>query len=152
MNINKPPISEIAAMGRLKKDKATYNPLVLSALAECIHILPTGACVDLSDGEKALVLAENPADFLHPMVLKFSTNMIYDLSDPVINKSLKITDIMKTMDNRIALDKDSVKAFCFRCLHQKKRQTVSARSKTSDCWHNQSKLEQKAASANVVHL
>ena len=60
MNINKPPISEIAAMGRLKKDKATYNPLVLSALAECIHILPTGACVDLSDGEKALVLAENP--------------------------------------------------------------------------------------------
>ena len=146
MNINKPPISEIAAMGRLKKDKATYNPLVLSALAECIHILPTGACVDLSDGEKALVLAENPADFLHPMVLKFSTNMIYDLSDPVINKSLKITDIMKTMDNRIALDKDSVKHFVSDA-HIKETADRFRKVKLQIAQHNQSKLEQKAASA-----
>ena len=146
MNINKPPISEIAAMGRLKKDKATYNPLVLSALAECIHILPTGACVDLSDGEKALVLAENPADFLHPMVLKFSTNMIYDLSDPVINKSLKITDIMKTMDNRIALDKDSVKHFVSDA-YIKETADRFRKVKLQIAQHNQSKLEQKAASA-----
>ena len=146
MNINKPPISEIAAMGRLKKDKATYNPLVLSALAECIHILPTGACVDLSDGEKALVLAENPADFLHPMVLKFSTNMIYDLSDPVINKSLKITDIMKTMDNRIALDKDSVKHFVSDA-YIKETADRFRKVKLQIAQHNQSKLEQKAANA-----
>lgn len=111
MNINKPPISEVAAMAQLRKQRGAYNSLVLAALAECIHILPTGACVDLSDGEKALVLVENPADFTRPMVLKFSNNLIYDLSDPAINKSLKVVDIMKTMDNRIAIDEHTLEHF-----------------------------------------
>ena len=111
MNINNPPVSEIAAMSFLRQHSDTYNPLVVNALAECIHILPTGACVDLSDGEKALVLQENAADFTHPMVLKFSNNVIYDLSDPIISKSLRIIDIMKTMDNRIAIDEETLKHF-----------------------------------------
>lgn len=111
MNINKPPISEVAAMTYLKKHSRTYNPTVIAALAECIHILPTGACVDLSDGEKALVLVENAADFIRPMILKFSNNLIYDLSDPVIGDSLRVVDIMKTMDNRIAIDEETLKHF-----------------------------------------
>lgn len=111
MNINKPPISEVAAMTQLRSQRDVYNSLVLAALAQCIHILPTGACVDLSDGEKALVLEENPANFTHPMILKFSNNLIYDLSDPAINKNLKIVDIMKTMDNRIAIDEHTLEHF-----------------------------------------
>lgn len=111
MNINKPPISEVAAMAHLRSQRDIYNSLVLAALAQCIHILPTGACVDLSDGEKALVLEENPANFSHPMILKFSNNLIYDLSDPAINKNLKIVDIMKTMDNRIAIDEHTLEHF-----------------------------------------
>ena len=111
MNINKAPISEVAAMAEMKKQRGVYNPLVLAALAQCIHILPTGACVDLSDGEKALVLVENAADFTRPMVLKFSNNLIYDLSDPAIHKSLKVVDIMKTMDNRIAIDEHTLEHF-----------------------------------------
>ena len=111
MNINNPPISEIAAMTFLRKHKRAYNLRVIAALAECIHILPTGACVDLSDGEKALVLVENAADFTRPMILKFNNNMIYDLSDPVIGDSLKVVDIMKTMDNRIAIDEETLKHF-----------------------------------------
>ena len=111
MNINKPPISEVAAMTHLRSQRDIYNSLVLAALAQCIHILPTGACVDLSDGEKALVLEENPANFSHPMILKFSNNLIYDLSDPAINKNLKIVDIMKTMDNRIAIDEHTLEHY-----------------------------------------
>lgn len=111
MNINIPPVSEIAAMTFLQKNAHIYNPIVVNALAECIHILPTGACVDLSDGEKALVLVENAADFKRPMVLKFSNNVIYDLSDPVISSSLHIIDIMKTMDNRIAIDEETLENF-----------------------------------------
>lgn len=111
MNINKPPISEVAAMTYLRKHSRTYNPRVMAALAECIHILPTGACVDLSDGEKALVLVENAADFTRPMILKFSNNLIYDLSDPFISDSLRVIDIMKTMDNRIAIDEETLKHF-----------------------------------------
>ena len=95
----------------MRRHSRTYNPRVVAALAECIHILPTGACVDLSDGEKALVLVENAADFTRPMILKFSNNMIYDLSDPVIGDSLRVTDIMKTMDNRIAIDEEALEHF-----------------------------------------
>lgn len=111
MNINNPPVSEIAAMNALRKNSRIYNPRIVNALAECIHILPTGACVDLSDGEKALVLVENADDFTRPMVLKFSNNMIYDLSDPMIGTSLRVIDIMKTMDNRIAIDEETLKHF-----------------------------------------
>ena len=45
------------------------------------------------------------------MILKFSNNVIYDLSDPIISKSLHIIDIMKTMDNRIAIDEETLKHF-----------------------------------------
>lgn len=111
MNINNPPISEVAAITFLRKNSHNYSSLVVAALAECIHILPTGSCVDLSDGEKALILAENPVDFNRPMVLKFSDNQIYDLSDPAVSKNLKVIDIMKTMDNRIAIDEKTLKHF-----------------------------------------
>ncbi len=111
MNINKPPISEVAAMKELYGQQELYHPAVLAALSECIHILPKGACVDLSDGEKALVLEENPDDFMHPMILKFSSNSICDLSDPSVGCSLKVLDIMKTMDNRIAIDEHTLEHF-----------------------------------------
>lgn len=148
MNINKPPISEVAAMAQLKKQRNRYNPLVLSALAECIHILPTGACVDLSDGEKALVLVENPADFMHPMVLKFSNNIIYDLSDPAIEKSLKIIDIMKTMDNRIAIDQDTLKHFVADS-YIKETADRFRKKKLRMAQQNQAKLEKQAADALI---
>lgn len=111
MSINKPPVSEIAAIYYLRSHKTEFKPKVVGALSEAIHILPTGACVDLSDGEKALVLVENPADFLHPMVLKFSNNVIYDLSDPAIAQNLYVKDIMKTMDNRITIDETTLEQF-----------------------------------------
>ena len=111
MSINKPPVSEIAAIYYLRSHKTEFKPKVVGALSEAIHILPTGACVDLSDGEKALVLVENPADFLHPMVLKFSNNVIYDLSDPAIAQNLYVKDIMKTMDNRISIDETTLEQF-----------------------------------------
>ena len=45
------------------------------------------------------------------MVLKFSNNTIYDLSDPSVRRRLKVTDIMKTMDNRISIDEETLKHF-----------------------------------------
>ena len=84
---------------------------MITALADSIQILPTGACLDFANGEKGLVLADNPADFLHPMILNFKDNRIYDLSDPETSDQLQIVDIMKTMDNRIAIDSDTLKHF-----------------------------------------
>lgn len=111
MNINHPPVSELAAMTYFYAHPDEYDKHVVAALADSIHILPAGACLDFSNGEKGLVLVENPADFLHPMVLLFKDNRLCDLSDPDTGKVLEIVDIMKTMDNRIAIDSDTLKQF-----------------------------------------
>ena len=111
MNINHPPMSELAAMSYFHENITQYDHSVITALADSIQILPAGVCLDFANGEKGLVLADNPADFLHPMILNFKDNQIYDLSDPEVSDQLQIVDIMKTMDNRIAIDSDTLKQF-----------------------------------------
>lgn len=105
------PQSEVAAVKYLMQYPEFYHPRVVSALTDSVHILPQGACVDLSTGDKAMILESNEEHFLQPLVLKFSDNQIYDLSDPEVSKELQIQDIMKTMDNRISVDEDTLKQF-----------------------------------------
>ncbi len=105
------PESEIMAMQYMYKDGKTFHPDYVDALSECIHIVPNAANIDLADGEKAIVLVENPKDFMHPVVLRISDNQILDLSQPEVAKQVQIADIMKTMDNRVVLSEDAIKGF-----------------------------------------
>ena len=105
------PQSDVAAIRHLRENTLYYNQEVVNALAECIHLLPTGTCVDLSTGEKGMVIQGNTNDFLQPLILKFSDNELYDLSQPDILKILQVNDIMQTMDMRIPVDEDTVKQF-----------------------------------------
>ncbi len=84
---------------------------VVSALAKCIHIMPVGCCVDLTNGDKGLVLETNERDFNHPVVLCFRDNRILDLSSPKVNKTIQIADVMHTMDNRVKMDAETLKQF-----------------------------------------
>ena len=84
---------------------------VISALADCIHILPTGCSIDLSNSDKGIVLTENDHNFMAPIILSIKDNQIYDLSDPKVAEQLQIVDVMKTMDNRIVIDSDTLKCF-----------------------------------------
>ena len=111
MSLSRTPVSEILAMRYLMEYPGHYTPAVVNALARCIHILPKGACVDLSNGKKALVVAENPMYFLSPVVLDFESNELLDLSKPEIASAIQISDIMKTMDNRISIDRVSLEQF-----------------------------------------
>lgn len=111
MRYGSEPQSEVQAVNYLMKYPDFYKPDIVRALSECIHILPQGACVDLSDGEKAMILESNPVNFLQPLILKFSDNKIYDLGDPKVHEELQIVDIMKTMDNRISIDEETLKQF-----------------------------------------
>lgn len=111
MNVGHEPVSEIAAMRSLKKDPKRYPTLYVSALAQCIHIVPHAANVDLSTGDTGIVLVENNIDFMRPIVLRLSNNTIYDLSQDDVYKEIQILDIMKTMDNRIAVDDETIKQF-----------------------------------------
>ncbi len=111
MNLNHAPESEVCAIRELRKSPGLYHPQAVSALANCIHILPTGCSIDLTNGDKAIVLVENPNNFMAPLILNIRDNKTYDLSDPVVARDIQISDIMKTMDNRIVVDEDTLKQF-----------------------------------------
>ena len=60
--------------------------------------------MELSTGEKALVLNENEENVLRPTLVSFRDNSILNLSLPE-NEDIHIVDIMKTMDNRYIFSK-----------------------------------------------
>ena len=105
------PVSEIMAMRTFEKDTDHFPPDITSVLAECIHIVPQAASIDLSSGDKGIVLIENTKDFMRPVILRLSDNQIYDLRQDHVYKYLQITDIMKTMDNRVQMDKETLNHF-----------------------------------------
>lgn len=111
MNLGYEPESELVAMKHLLRHPELYPAKIVRLLTECIHIVPGAACVDLSTGDRAIVLMENPEDFLHPVILRLSDNQVYDLSIPSVAVKLQVTDIMKTMDNRVHMDEDTLKQF-----------------------------------------
>ena len=105
------PESEIIAMNSLRERTNEFNKTIVNILAQCIHIVPTGASVDLNNGEKAVVLVENHKNYMQPVILRLRDNNIYDLSDPIVNRRIQIVDLMKTMDNRIEIDVNTIKLF-----------------------------------------
>lgn len=111
MNIGHNPESEIKAMQLLEDNPTDFHPDYVNMLKGSIHICPVGASVDFQDGTKGIVLVENPDDFIHPVVLHISDNSVYDLSLKANQEKYQIKDIMKTMDNRIQIDEETLKHF-----------------------------------------
>lgn len=98
------PYSEIATLKHFMSHPEMYDKEVVEALTNSINFLSEGCCVELSNGEKALVISSNPRDILRPMVLCFSTNKILDLGQTAFYGDVEIVDIMKTLDNRHVMD------------------------------------------------
>ncbi len=111
MNIGHHPESEIKAMQYLMDRPNDFHPDYVDALQKCIHICPVGASVDFTNGTKGIVIVENDADFIHPVILHIANNKVYDLSLKGNQSKYVIKDIMKTMDNRIAIDEETLKHF-----------------------------------------
>ena len=111
MNIGHEPVSEISAMKLLSADATRYDKQIVATLAECIHIVPQAANIDLSTGDKGIVLVENATNYMRPVVLRLGDNKIYDLSSEADFRKIQILDIMKTMDNRISVDEETLKQF-----------------------------------------
>ncbi len=106
MKLKEETVSEIAAVKYLLLNKDEFDEEIVGALIKSIKILTPGVCIELTNREKGLVISENPQNILRPIVLSFSTNQIYDLSNNGVYRRLQIVDIMKTMDNRIKVDKE----------------------------------------------
>lgn len=111
MQLGIPPHSEVAAIRKLQMNETKYDKQIIKHLINSVKVLYPGVCIELSNHEKGLVLRENDNDILRPMVLGFNHNKIYDLSDDVVFENLQITDIMKTMDNRIKVDSERLKEY-----------------------------------------
>ncbi|MCL2050740.1 MAG: HD domain-containing protein [Lachnospiraceae bacterium] len=109
MRYQNAPISEVAVLKYLLEREEVYKRPVIDALVSSINILNQGVSVELSNGDKALVLAENSYDILRPMLLNFRNNSIMDLADKAAFGDLEIVDIMKTLDNRHVIDLDTLK-------------------------------------------
>ena len=82
-----------------------YEPKVVNALIRGINILYPGVCIELTNHEKGLVIHANEDNIFEPLVLNFRDNNLYDLSWESVKKEMQILDVMKTMDNRIKLDR-----------------------------------------------
>ncbi len=108
MNDYREPSSEISALKFLKANPGVFDPKVVSALVDSINFLTNGCTIELTNGEKGLVIAANDDDVLKPMVLQFSNNTIIDLARSSLG--LEIKDVMKTMDNRCVVDKEMLKS------------------------------------------
>ncbi len=111
MSLGHEPESEIIAMNYLRENRTVFNETIVAIFAQCIHIVPAGASVDLSTKDKAIVLVENPREYLKPVILRLSDNRLYDLSDPEVSAKIQIVDLMKTMDNRVEIDENTLKLF-----------------------------------------
>ncbi|MCM1216260.1 MAG: phosphohydrolase [Lachnospiraceae bacterium] len=99
--------SEVKALQEFYDYPGLYDPKVVDALVRAVNILFAGVTVELSTGDRALVLVENPQDILRPTVLNFRDNAIIDLSLRG-NAKIRIVDITKTLDNRHVMDSDVV--------------------------------------------
>ncbi len=111
MNISGEPSSDIAAVRYLINNKNMFDEKHVGALLKSINILVPGVCVELSNKEKGLVIKENEENILRPVVLGFNNNEVYDLSDDYTFMRVRLFDVLKTMDNRIPLDKETIERY-----------------------------------------
>ncbi|MCR4590839.1 MAG: HD domain-containing protein [Lachnospiraceae bacterium] len=110
MNEHAEPTSEISAVRFLMDHPEAYDSTVTDALIDSINLLVPGCTVELTNGDKGLVIAENTRNVLKPVVLTFSDNSIIDLGQELIYGNLDIKDVMKTMDNRVAVDRSAMES------------------------------------------
>lgn len=108
MTSYKEPTSEIMAIRELMNHERKYSVKAVNALIKSINIMNPGVCVELTNGKKGLVITENKDSLMRPMVLAFDDNTIYDLSINSVYSEVQILDVMKTMDNRIKMDIDTL--------------------------------------------
>lgn len=108
MSLSGESISEVRAIKEFIDRPDIYDKEIVDALIASVNILFPGVSVELSTGEKALVLTENVFNILQPTVLCFKDNSILDLSLPG-NSDIFVMDIMKTLDNRYIMNTDALK-------------------------------------------
>lgn len=105
------PYSDVSTIRYLINNKDKFDERVVGGLLRGINILNPGVCVELTSGERGLVIRENQKDILRPIVLGFRNNRVYDLEDRNIYDGVQIYDVLKSMDTRVAIGRDAIERF-----------------------------------------
>lgn len=117
MNIQEEPTSDVQAIRFLLDAGNGYDRVAVQALIHSINILEPGVCVELTNGDKGLVIIPGMYNVLQPYVLSFRDNQVYNLSTPHVAAQLQIKDIMRTMDNRHVMGMDMLKQYSGEAVH-----------------------------------
>lgn len=104
----KAPISAFSAFRIIRESPDKYDSNVVDALESCLHVLPSGSYVKLTNGEQGIVVRENFKNLSRPVVLGFQTNNMYDLEKKDVYEKIQIADTIFTADNRQAVQRDFV--------------------------------------------
>ncbi len=67
--------------------------------------------MDFANGQKGIVIEENQKNYAQPVVILFSDNQRIDFADARFQKTMHITDVMKTMDLRLKVDRETLKKY-----------------------------------------
>ncbi len=110
MNYQEEPASDVAALRFLMDETNGYMQETVQALINSINILEPGVCVELTNGDRGLVLTAG-IDVLEPFVLSFRDNKIYNLGEQEVAAQMQIKDVMKTMDNRHVVEPDLLEQY-----------------------------------------
>lgn len=96
----KSPMSAFSAVKIMRNEPEKYDSNIVDVLEQCIHILPTGSYVVLSNGEQGIVVRENHKVLDRPVVLGLMSNTLYDLGMRATYNEIQIVDTVFTPDNR----------------------------------------------------
>lgn len=107
MGLSGEPYSEVVAIRFLINDKQQYDDRIVTALLSGIKVLNPGVCVELTTGERGLVIQSNDNDVLRPTVLGLRDNKVYELD----HSKIQIHDVLKTLDNRVPLRQEAIEEF-----------------------------------------
>ena len=69
MKLGEEPESEVEAIRYLLDSYNGFSPNAVRALIDSVNILSVGVCIELTNGDKGLVLSENKINILRPLVL-----------------------------------------------------------------------------------
>lgn len=102
----KEPMSAYSAIKVMRSEPDRYDSNIIDLLEECIHILPVGSYVKLSNDEQGIIVRENSKSLYRPVVLGLISNSLYDLSMKDVYQKVQIEDTVFTPDNRQHIEID----------------------------------------------
>ncbi|MCR5789734.1 MAG: HD domain-containing protein [Lachnospiraceae bacterium] len=109
MNDKEEPATLLGALKILQNKQDYYGKDVIKAFIDSLNFLPEGSSVELTNGEKGLVISANDYDIFRPVVLTYHSNKLIDLRNTG-RGGLEILDIVKKFDARHVIDRDTLQA------------------------------------------